>query len=65
MTHKTLYWNVIILQNVYSKMLEIVRHCFVFTAGQATWQITKKKFCFNSCKSLLGDHTCHVHFGQL
>jgi hypothetical protein len=26
-------------------MLEKVIGCFVFTAGQATWQITKKKFC--------------------
>lgn len=43
MTHKAHYWNVILLQNVYSKMLEIVTGCFVFTAGRATWQITKKK----------------------
>lgn len=67
MTHKAHYWNVILLQNVYSKMLEIVTGCFVFTAGRATWQITKKKkkFCFNNCKILLDDYTCHMHFGQL
>lgn len=54
MTHKTRYWNVIILQNVYSKMLEIVTDCFVFTAGRATRQITKK------CTALIVVISCWV-----